>query len=375
MLHDAGMAHGDLHLGNVLFTDDGAVVLDLQHARRLRGDSDRERDLGELDFALWPLASVADRMRVQLAGLGLSRVAAGRDALRRIAAEARRRAARHGASRTRRTLRPGRRFAELALPEGRGLRLREVPQTLVEEALAAHSEAFGKGSAGDGGDERIWKDEGRSRISAVRAAGRDVVVKETRGDGGARRLADLWRGSAARRAWRAGHGLIAREIPAAEPLAFVEARSAGLPERSWLLLERLPGPDALTEARRAPEDTLDALLDVVTRLHARAVDHGDLKATNLVADGRGGLALVDLEQVRFPEALDEDRRIEGLAELNASLPDEIANAARRDRFDRYARRHPFDRGREAALREVVVRSRARRHRWTGQGCTSADPEP
>lgn len=361
-LHDAGVFHGDLHLGNVLFTEEGAVVLDLQHARKLRGEADRLRDLGELDFALWPLASRADRLRVQLAGLDLPGVGADRAALRQIAVEARKRGVRHAASRTRRSLRPGRRFAALDLPAGRGLRLREVPEALVEEALAAHTEAFERG------DPRVWKDEGRSRISAVHAGGRDVVVKETRAEGGARRVADLWRGSAARRAWRAGHGLIVRDIAAALPLAFVEGRTLGLPGRSWLVLERLPGPDALTQALQSPDASLDAMLDVLSRLHARGVDHGDLKATNLVADGHGGLALVDLEQVRFPDELAEERRIEGLAELNASLPDQVANAARRLRFDRYARRHPFDRGQEAALRAIIQRSRDRQHRWTGQGC-------
>ena len=71
-IHEAGFVHGDLHSGNVLWTEAGPVLLDLQHARRSRSRRARNRDLGDLDYSLWRHASLADRMRLRAAALGVT---------------------------------------------------------------------------------------------------------------------------------------------------------------------------------------------------------------------------------------------------------------------------------------------------------------
>jgi hypothetical protein len=105
------------------------------------------------------------------------------------------------------------------------------------------------------------------------------------------------------------------------------------------------------------------------------VDHGDLKATHVFL-GSGPHPepkLVDLEGVRFPRRLSDARRVQALAELNASLPDAVSAPLRTAAFRRYAARHPFRAGADATLREVVRRSLARRHRWSGADCEAAGP--
>lgn len=370
-LHAAGFVHRDLHPGNVLVTADGPFLLDLQKARRRRGPRARLRDLGDLDFSLWECLSLPDRIRLRAAALGLARPfpETARVALRRVGDAALRRAWLHGRSRTRRALLPGRLYARLRLEGARGMRWRELPEGAVAEALAAHREALARG------DQRVWKADGRSRISAVEAAGRPVLVKEVLPRGRARLLADAVRGSAARRAWRAGHGLLARGIGAPRPLAFLERRRAGLPLASWLVLERLdPTRDAVALGPEDPEGILDALLRLVERLHRRAVDHGDLKATHVLLGLEAPqmeARLVDLEGVRFRRHLSDTRRLAALAELNASLPDAVPSAARLERFQRYAAGQPFSVPPRRALRELVRRSLARRHRWTGADCDCA----
>jgi hypothetical protein len=370
-LHDAGFAHGDLHAENVLVTGEGPVLVDLQHARRLRGRWDRTRELGELDYGLWRRASLADRVRLRAAALGLARPfdAAAREALRRVGEAAEARAFAHGRSRTRRALRPGRLVAELRLAQGTGLRARDFSPQEAALALAAHAEAIGAGGAG------VLKDDVRSRVTDVRAGGRRVIVKQVLARGPARVLADALRGSPARRAWRGGHGLLARGIGAARPLASLERRRAGLPVASWLVLEHLaPAIDALEAASAAPAPTVEALLGLVDRLHRRGVEHGDLKATHVFLDPAAAPPrawLVDMEAVRFRRRLSVGQRLAALSELNASLPDPVPAALRREAFARYAAIHRFPAGTAAAARAVVRQSLARGHRWTGAGCACA----
>jgi len=372
LLHAAGFVHGDLHEGNVLVTSSGPVLLDLQHARRSRRRAARARDLGELDFALWNRVSVTARVRLRLAALGatLPLDPATRQRLRAVGDAALRRAWRHGRSRTRRALRPGRLYARLALPGGTGLRWRAFPAAAAAAALAAHRSALA--AAAD--SPQVWKCDGRSRITAVDALGHPVVVKEVLPRGLSRRLADVFRGSAARRAWRAGHGLAMRGVGAARPLAFLEQRRLGLPQASWLILARRSDcPDAVALAPRAPEAVLDALLHLALQLQLRGVEHGDLKGSHVLLDPQRGLApcLVDLEGVHFRRRLSDAQRLEALAQLNASLPDDVPTALRLERFRRYAARHPFACGNARALEQLVARSLARAHRWSGADCACA----
>lgn len=369
-LHEAGYVHGDLHAGNVLFGPEGVTLLDLQHARRSTRRKDRLRDLGELDYSLWQVASLADRLRVRIAALGAMGEGPERAAqLRAVGEAARRKAAEHGRSRTRRLLRPGR----LAVATGhggvRGLRWRDFSERAVSEALEAHRRALAEGGSS------VLKDDGRSRITRVQAGDRPVLVKEVLPRGLLRMLSDGFRGSAAFRGWRGGHGVRVRGLAAALPLAYLEKHSWGLPLASWLVLEDLhPATDLLELPSDARAQALQALGPWLVRLHLRGVDHGDLKATHLFARAdrpADAPALIDLEGIRFPRALSEARRLRALAELNASLPDEWPSAERLRVFARYTRFEPFASTGTAALRTLVHSSLARKHRWQGSDCACA----
>jgi hypothetical protein len=234
----------------------------------------------------------------------------------------------------------------------------------VGQALAAHREALAAG------DPRLLKSDERSRVSAVEVSGRRLLIKEVRFRGLARALVDALRGSAARRAWLGGHGLLARGVGAARPLAFLESRRAGLVLGSAVLLEDLrPLPDALDAAAQGDvEAVLDALVELVATLHRRHIDHGDLKSTHIFLeerDGRLRARLIDLEGVRFRRRISPKRRLRALAELNASLPDSFPNHARCPP----SRSQPStpSEATAALLERLVAMSLARRHRWTGAG--------
>lgn len=370
-LHERGYVHGDLHGGNVLATARGPVLLDLQHARRTRRRRARERDLARLDHSLWAAGvPLSDRVRLRAAALRLTRPfdRRARRALARLGRATVARFHEHARSRHKRALRPGRRFGRVRLAGHRGLRLRTLEEREVAIALTEHRAALGRG------DSRVLKDDGRSRITALVVGRHRLVVKEVLPRGPWRRVADLFRGSPGRRAWSGGHGLAARFLGVATPLAYLERRTLGLPGASLVLLEDLRPAVPADAFPGGPADrarAVAALGRVARDLHARGVDHGDLKASHVHLDPEAAdLAprLIDLEGLRFAARVPDRRRLRALAQLNASLPDTFPDEARRAAFARYEHRLPFRRGRERALRWIVARSRARRHRWSGEGC-------
>jgi len=377
-VHETGFVHGDLHAGNVLVAARGPVLLDWQHARPARTLGHRCSDLARLEFSLAPLVSRGRRLRVRRSVLELpaTREKGVRDTLLRAGAAADARARGHARSRTASACRPGRLAAAFEAEGARGLRLRELGTDALTAIRAAHRAAL---AARDG---RVCKSDARSSVTALEVAGQRVVVKETPFRGVARALADVWRGSAGFRAWRAGHGLLARRIGAALPLAFGERRVLGVPVSSWVVLEDLrPATSAtlaLEAGAAAAEEVLDALAHFAIALHRAGVDHGDLKGTHvLLQRAPSGLEprLIDLEGVRFPVRLRAARRLHALAELNASLPDAYPAPLRRRAFRRYAAALPFRGGWQPALARVVRESLARKHRWTGAGCEEAGASP
>jgi tRNA A-37 threonylcarbamoyl transferase component Bud32 len=369
-LHAAGWVHGDLQCGNLLAADGRVLLVDLQRARRDTAEAARIADLGFLDDSLAPHLSTPDRVRVRAAALGLARPfrPQARAELRAVGRASEARARTHARARTRRALREGRRFARVRDRQARGLRLRELAAADLDAALAAHRRALAERA------RDVLKDDGRSRITAVLAGTRRVIVKEVLARGAGRRLADLFRGSPARRAFRGGHGLQARGVGSATPLAFVESRRFGVPIASCVVLEDLrpaEPADRLTPDRAVPVEVLDALARLAARLHAAHARHGDLKASHVfLTPGPRGLEgrLIDLEGVRFDRPAGEAERILALAQLNASLPDAFPADARRRAFALYAGRCRFESGSREALARVVAESLARRHRWSGTDC-------
>jgi tRNA A-37 threonylcarbamoyl transferase component Bud32 len=368
--HAAGFAHWDLHHSNLLLGGDGPLLVDLQAAWRVRAGCAQRRDLGELDHSLQKSLSLAERVRLRARAMGLERPFSpeARRRLRAVGRASRTRGRAHAASRRRRALRSGRRFAGFRFDAARGLRLREVDEAVLTRALRAHR-------TGEGA-QLLRRDE-RTRVSAVAGEARPLLVKEFVRGGWASQLADVVRGSPARRAWLGGYGLQAHRIGAATPLAFLERRRLGVPVASTLVLEDLrPGlpADAIDARGAAAAEVVDALARLALQLHARGVVHGDLKASRVRLarrDGRLEAKLIDLEGLRFARRLSDASRLRALAELNASLPDSFPDAPRRRAFALYAALLPFRVPARQALRELVAESLAREHRWTGSGCALA----
>jgi hypothetical protein len=244
-----------------------------------------------------------------------------------------------------------------------------APEDLTK-ALSEHAAARGAPA--------LLKQDARALVTAPKLGQKAVIVKEHRARSLPRALADLWRGSAAWRAWRGGHGLLHRGIGAARPLAFLERRMLGVPWASLVVLEDLR-PDWPADSPPAGFDlqgVLSVLARLAVRLRLQGVDHGDLKGGNIYLRHRLGgtleARLIDLENVVFRKRVGERRAIWALAQLNASLPDTYPAPARCLAFELYLHTAPFSMGGNEARSRVIAQSLARRHRWTGQGCPEAE---
>lgn len=363
-LHAAGWRHGDLHLGNLGFGDDGLVLFDLQRTRRLRHRREALDEIARLEHSLhragWP---ESERRRLRRA-LGLAEDA--------LDAAARRFLRDHLRGRARRRLRPGRDWERVDVLGRRGMRDRQ----LEAEALQAALEAFDRAPHAD--DDATRRRAGRGRIARVSVDDRRLIVKRVDAGSTARRLADRFRGSAAARAFRAGQRHALAGDHAARPLAWLESSRLGLPDRSWLVLEAVGEQDL---DRFVPDSPRTARVLGVTlgawlaALHARGLGHRDLKGGNLRIAWRGRrptFQLVDLEDLVGPRHLRDDERIEALSQLNASLADDVLDAATREAaLAVYLERLPLGCGPDVARREIVRRSRARGHRWQGADCDEA----
>jgi tRNA A-37 threonylcarbamoyl transferase component Bud32 len=375
--HAAGYIHRDLHWGNILITKSGPVLLDLQSALPTTIAFARRRDLGDLDYSVAPRLPISDRTRLRAAALGIEGPfgPAERRALRSIGEASLASGRAHAASRTRRTLRPGRQYAPIRLGLDRGFRRREVSEREVAIALAARDAAVGDAGC------QILKSDARAQVTAVSASSLSWIVKDYRAGGWLRRVADLFRGSPARRAWLGGHGLLARGIGTALPVAFVERRRFGIPVASAIVLEDLQGletAESCATDRTDEREILTAVSRLAIGLHRRGAIHGDLKASHVLLEreaNRVNGRLIDLEGVRFRRRLSDRARIHALAQLNASLPDHISDAERLRAFRRYAAAVPFRGDPQRCLREIVALSIARQHHWTGKGCALAQSRP
>jgi tRNA A-37 threonylcarbamoyl transferase component Bud32 len=111
------------------------------------------------------------------------------------------------------------------------------------------------------------------------------------------------------------------------------------------------------------------LTKLIIDLHRNQVIHGDLQSIHIYLKGQAkgaSAALIDLEGVRFTRALQDQDRIQMLAQLNASISEDVISTHERiHMMERYLNALPFEHGNERALKQVVTLSRARDQHWKG----------
>jgi serine/threonine protein kinase len=149
----------------------------------------------------------------------------------------------------------------------------------------------------------------------------------------------LFRPTPALRSYVLGHALLLRCLPTPQPLAVWHRYSRGLPHEGYLLTEKVADAldlrafvdrlDALPAVERQTilRSLIDRLAHLLATLHQRRLSHRDLKAANLLVGGVSTLTgaaeislhFIDLVGVRRMFKLTRSRRVQNLSRLNASF--------------------------------------------------------
>jgi len=362
-MHRAGVSHQDLHCGNILVRsgpgDPGLVLMDLHRISRRRKLSRRRRaaDLAQLMHDRLDLTTRTDRLRFLRRYL---EVGEGEGTLRawqeQVESLSRRHRRAQYAHLDRRVRGSNKYFSALRLGGGwRGHAILEAkhppfPSIASQARLtpAQWEQALVDFGGLLAGPAEALKDSRSSRVIRRRLAvgpqELDVIIRQPKRRNFLQLLADCFRPSRVRRAFREGQALLSRRVPTAIPLAFLERRWGPFLLDSALITEAVDGQslnrflesvlapesrgavgDALPpeQRRRVAQEVFLQLGRVLHRLHESNFIHRDLKETSILVRWQGPrvpqVVLLGLNGLRRVRRITTRRRFYGLMRLNVSL--------------------------------------------------------
>jgi serine/threonine protein kinase len=324
-LHAAGVAHPDLHPGNLLVRPNACrlefFLIDLHdvHLGRPLGPEARVANLVLLNRWFQIRATRTDRLRFWRAYAGPT--APPEDA-RRIEHETDCSTVQLWASRDRRSTRENRHFRRVRGAGLRGYAVRDLDEKVLQEFLSDPDGPFERPGA-------ILLKDSRSatvcRIDVLAASGpRAMVYKRFRVTHRTDAWASLFRPPPALRSWVNGHALRDRGLPTPRPWLVLHRRRFGLKTVGYLLCEFVAGArtlhDALAASTPAEKRGLaDRLARWIRSMHSRGISHRDLKAANILVAPDGECQFIDLVGVRTRRGVPRRVRIRDLTRLNASF--------------------------------------------------------
>lgn len=227
----------------------------------------------------------------------------------------------------------------------------------------------------------------RRAVYRVDAAGQTLFVKHYRCRRWWEMLGYLFRQSPSRREFHRARAALAREVPTAEPVAWLESRRVGMARDSFVVTREIAGACSLDEylqsvlprfsaakAARVRRKLAVALAKLCAAAHQQGLEHDDLHPGNLLVrvdschgeQGDGSLPelfMIDLPGVRVSRALGKRRTVASLTMLAAACssfasPSDMARFLRAYRAERPD--FPAD-GRELARRVArAIPARKRR---------------
>jgi tRNA A-37 threonylcarbamoyl transferase component Bud32 len=167
----------------------------------------------------------------------------------------------------------------------------------------------------------------------------DLAVKWNHWRGWRAAVSAGLRGSRAARAARGADRRRAISLGHPESLAVAERRRLGLVSESFLVTRFLAGakplPAVIPALRTAPAHRRAlaySLGDLIGRLHARGLDHSDLKHSNLLVTPHDSWVLLDLDSLSSARKPIWRRRVRALGQLEAYATDLYPWLPRTDRL-------------------------------------------
>lgn len=146
----------------------------------------------------------------------------------------------------------------------------------------------------------VLKDGNSATVAKVIVGDRTLVIKRYNLKSFGHFLKRCWRPSRAANAWRFGRLLELIGLPTPSVLGFVEKRLGLLRKQAYLVTEWTPAEEL---SRRYPIQPPDGAVakqidDIFSLLAKYRLQHGDLKASNLLIDNNDHVQLIDLDAMR-----------------------------------------------------------------------------
>jgi len=121
------------------------------------------------------------------------------------------------------------------------------------------------------------------------------------------------RRSRAENCWHMSTLLTAAGIGVPAPVAYMEKQVGPLRGRSYFVYEYVDAEDLLTYIMTHTntcniDDVIQNVIDTFTALYASKINHGDMKATNLMVGADRGITLIDLDAAAKPDSAETFRR-------------------------------------------------------------------
>jgi len=147
-----------------------------------------------------------------------------------------------------------------------------------------------------------YKHDQTSTVAAVAAGGQRWVIKRYNHQGWLHGLKRCLASSRARKSFVRGLVLRHLGIPTPRPIAYLDTRRGPLPGDGYIICEQSRGEtlhqllmSGQLDRRRWPA-VVALTRELVLRLHALGITHGDIKPTNLLLDG-DRLEIIDLDSL------------------------------------------------------------------------------
>lgn len=337
-LHEAGIAHPDLHPGNVLlhWVDNTPrfVLIDLHDVAvgAPLSLSASRRNLALVNGWFRLRTSASDRLRFFKAYQQTRLMAFDHEEARAVEEETHRVLQRFWNSRAWRCLGTNRYFVRWRNGCYAGSAERDLD-------LGMLSAWFGPPQVQAEAAIRVWKDSRSVLVTehqwTSQVGGQCAILKRFRGKSIWRRLVSRVRPSACRRSWANGHGFLDALLPTPRPLAVWQRQTLGLPAEEFLLVEKIDRAFNLHEVvaelakrpkgerTRAQRANLRLVAAWIRQMHERGWTHRDLKASNLLISeplaASARFWFIDLVGARRIGTVSDRRRWRDLARLNASF--------------------------------------------------------
>ncbi len=366
-MHSSGLLHQDLHAGNFLWDGESFFIIDLHRARLLHSLSLNQR-LWNLSHLFHSLRSIwgekehlrfldqyfeGDSISSQKKKEYLTKIHSWMDRLQK----------RQWQSRTKRCLKES---TEFSVKKENGLTFyhrKDFPFDRLKKVVEKHLAMVEKNPS------LLVKRSSEVIVSIFNDEENRICIKQFCYPHWWDRFREHFRLSKGLKAWLGGNGLRARGVSSIKPLALMEQKSWFGRTESFFVMEASKAEEEMDryickefDGMKEKRNFIKAFALWLYQLHQRNIYHQDMKACNILVSRNGQMwdfKLLDLEDVRLNEKIDEKKLFKNLLQLNTSITNLVTRTDRLRIFKAYQDQHPIIRNEKEFLFRLIRKSRER----------------